>query len=166
MKFMLAIATEDRAPEDLILIGKDPNDANQDNAEDDTIEDVEIFFDTIDENALQRSDNMLAKVQIVGKIAEDNDFEFMRKLRKLSDWARDHSAETTYRNVCIGIKGSSNKFQMVYTMKKMFVVDYKENYGNGKKNVFTLNLTQRANNLNKIETGSDWPQEWDWVRQK
>lgn len=162
MKFMLAIATEDKAPEDLILIGRDPNDANEDHAEDDTIEQVEIFFDTIDDNALQRSDNMLAKVQIVGKISENSDF--MSKLRKLSDWARDRSSETTYRNICIGIKASSNKFQMVYSMKKMFVVDYKENYGSDNK--FTLNLTQRANNLNKIETSSDWTPDWEWVRQK
>lgn len=170
--FKIAIATRDKAPEDLILIGKDVKaDYDAENLESDEasiIENVDIFFDTIDDNAKKKSGGMLAKIEIKGKIPKNP--ELMKKFRKLSEWARDNSSDTQYRNICIGLKSAEDSFQGVYSVKNVFVVDYREVYvldGNTSEDNydrFELYLTQEQNNMDKIEILSDWPSEWMWAR--
>ena len=170
--FKIAIATKDKAPEDLILIGKDiedkydADDLNSD--EEATIEKIDIFFDTIDDNVKKKSGGMLAKIEIKGKIPKNP--EFMKKFRKLSEWTRDNSSETQYRDICIGVKSDKDRFQVVYSIKNVFVVDYREVYVIDDKNTdenydrFELYLTQEQNNMDKIDIVSDWPTDWEWAR--
>ena len=162
--FKIAIATKDQTPEDLISIGTDINE--QDNDESSVIESAEIFLDTIDDNVKQKSGSMLAKVTIKGKIPQAP--ELMKKFRKLSEWARDRK-EAAYRDICIAVKSAEDSFQVVYTLKEVFVVDYKEFYFSTSGSTeahdrFELKLTQRENNMNKIDVLSDWPSDWEWVR--
>ena len=172
--FKIAIATKDRAPEDLILIGKDIDvqydPENIIEVEDSVIENVDIFFDTTDDNVEQKSGGMLAKIEIKGKIP--NKPELMKKFRKLSEWARDNESDTQYRDICIGIKAAKDSFQCVYSIKSVFVVDYREVYVlDGTKykdkslyDKFELYLTQEQNNMDKIDILSDWPTDWGWAR--
>ncbi|MCR5833905.1 MAG: hypothetical protein K6G55_04565 [Selenomonadaceae bacterium] len=168
--FKIAIATKDKEPEDLILIGKDVdiqyNHDDSANDEQKIIESVDIFFDTIDDNVRNKSSGMLAKIEIKGVIPRDEP-ELMRKFLKLSEWARDNSSDTQYRNICIAVKGSDNSFLRVYSIKNVFIVDYREVYvldGTNGKDRFELYLTQKEDNMDKIEVLKDWPSEWDWAR--
>ena len=167
--FKIAIATKDKAPEDLISLGTDiiANETGdeKDNNEQSVIDYVDIFFDTTDNNVKQKSGSMLAKIEIRGKIPQEP--ELMKKFRKLSEWSRDRSAETQYRNICIAVKSAKNKFQVVYTFKNVFVVDYREIYkasSDEGSDRFELRLTQREDNMDKIDIVSDWPTDWDWAR--
>ena len=160
--FKIAIATKDGDQGDLISIGTDIAGTNQETAggeeEATMIESVEIFFDTTDNNVKMKSGSMLAKIEIKGKIPKAPASALVKKLSKLSEWAHDRSAETTYRDICIGVKAGSDVFQVVYTIKNVFVVDYKEIYALAEgQNKFELRLTQRENNLDKIEILSSWP---------
>lgn len=167
--FKIAIATKDKAPEDLITMGTDiiasEPQSEMDDAEASIIDYVDIFFDTTDNDVKQKSGSMLAKVEIRGNIPQAP--ELMKKFRKLSEWAHDRSAETTYRDICIAVKSAENSFQVVYTLKNVFVVDYREIYKASAEegsDRFELRLTQRDNNMDKIDIVSDWPTDWEWAR--
>ena len=158
--FKIAIATEDKVPEDLICIGTDLQGVVQDDEdiskEEKVIESVDIFFDTVDNDVREKSSSMLAKIVIKGKISKAAGLT--KKLRKISEWAHDCSSETMYRDICIAVKETATSFQVVYVFKKVFVVDYKEIYALAEgQNKFELRLTQRENNLDKIEILSSWP---------
>ena len=113
--FKIAIATKDKAPEDLITMGTDiianETQGEMEDAEASIIDYVDIFFDTTDNDVKQKSGSMLAKVEIRGNIPQAP--ELMKKFRKLSEWAHDRSAETTYRDICIAVKSAENSFQVV-----------------------------------------------------
>lgn len=169
--FKIVIATKEREPEDLILIGQDIDaqydPESQETDEPTIIEHVEIFLDTIDDNVKKKSGGMLAKIVIKGTIPQNP--ALMKKFRKLSEWARDNDG-TQYRDICIGIRSDKATFQSVYSVKNVFVVDYREVYVlDGKKDEgnatrFELYLTQEQNNLQEIDILSDWPADWEWAR--
>ena len=166
--FKIAIATKDGELGDLISIGTDlfdPHlDAEGSTDEDSAIESAEIFFDTTDDDVRQKSGSMLAKIEIKGKILKGKPV-LMKKLSKLSEWAHDRRAETTYRDICIGVKSGEDSFQVVYVIKNVFVVDYKESYAlTDEQDKFELRLTQRENNLDKIEILSNWPSDQKFGR--
>lgn len=162
--FIIAIATKDKSSEDLITFGMEETD-NEGINDKALITHFDIFFNTIDKDVKQKSGGMLAKVEIQGKILKAP--VLMKKFSKLSEWAHDRRAETTYRNICIGIKSSADAFQAVYTLKNVFVVDYREIYElHEDQDRFELRLTQRENNMDKIEIFSDWPNDWEWTRKK
>jgi len=165
--FKIAIATRDKAPEDLITIGTDivaeMRDDESSFDESSIIQSVDIFFDTTDDDVKSKSGSMLAKVEIKGNIEQAP--ALMKKFRKLGEWARDRSADNAYRDICIAVKSAEDSFQVVYTLKNVFVVDYKEGYKKKEgDDHFELRLTQRENNMDKIEILSDWPSEWEWAR--
>jgi|GEM_PF-5940031 hypothetical protein len=165
--FKIAIATEDKELEDLICIGTDLSNfdqgAEESKAEAKIIESVDILFDTIDNDVRQKSSSMLTKIVIKGKILKAP--ALTKKLRKLSEWARDSSSETAYRDICIAVKEGATSFQVVYTLKKVFVVDYQEVYALVENaSSFELHLTQREDSLNEINVLSDWPSDWNWAR--
>ena len=166
--FKIAIATKDKAPEDLISIGTDIiNNGNESDSDEEAsiIDYVDIFFNTTDDKVKQKSGSMLAKVEIRGKIRQAP--ELMKKFRKLSEWAHDRSSDTQYRDICIGVKSANDKFQVVYTLKNVFVVDYREIYTDKSEDGsdrFELRMTQRENNMDKIDIVSDWPADWEWAR--
>lgn len=169
--FKIAIATKDKELEDLICIGSDLKSFTEvsENSKNEakTIKSVDILFDTIDNDVKKKSSSMLAKIVIKGEISKNP--ELTKKLRKLSEWARDRSSDTAYRDVCIAVKEGDNTFQVVYTIKNVFVVDYNEVYGcdgsdESERDRFELHLTQAENNLDNIDILSDWPTDWEWAR--
>lgn len=165
--FKIVIATQDKSQEDLISLGKDiiSSEQGDENAVDETsiIKTVDILFDTVDNDVKMKSGSMLAKIKIQGTIPQEP--ALMKKFRKLSEWAHDRSAETSYRDICIAVKSAENIFQVVYTLKNVFVVDYQETYNLGQENdFFELSLTQKENNMDKIDILSDWPSDWNWAR--
>ena len=173
MGFMVAIATKNKTKDELILIGTDINAENNEtdgNSEATIINNVDIFFDTIDNNVKQKSGGMLARVTIKGEILPEAKADIVKKLRKISEWARDRSVETTYRDLCVGVKAAHDRFQVVYVVKNVFVVDYREVYvgdgdhGSSGQDRFELYLTQRENNLDNISVLTDWPKDWEWAR--
>jgi len=163
--FKIAIATKDGEAGDLISIGTgfDGEDSSAENGanESTVIKTVDISFDTVDNNVKRKSGSMLAKIEIKGEILGGAGLR--TKYEKLSEWAHDRSADTTYRDICIAVKADGDTYQVVYVIKNVFVVDYKEIYvcdGNvhdEEKDRFELRLTQMENNLDKIDILSSWP---------
>ena len=167
--FKIAIATRDGDQSNLITIGTDIGDNQDDGSEEEAtmIESVEIFFDTTDNNVRQKTGSMLAKIEFKGKIPKAPGLT--TKLQQLSEWAHDRSSETSYRDICIAVKAVSDKFQIVYTIKNVFVVDYKEVYvcdgsGGDEKDHFELRLTQKENHLDKIDISRHWPTDGNFGR--
>ncbi len=169
--FRIAVATKDKTQEDLIILGTDKKGDGEESSNDiygdeaSVIQSVDIFFDTTDNNVKQKSGSMLARVEIKGKIPKTNP-KLMKMFRKISEWSHDRKAETQYRNICIAIKDSDNSFHAVYKIENVFVVDYREVYrlDDEGKDEFELRLTQRENNMDKIDILSDWPANWEWAR--
>jgi hypothetical protein len=162
--FKIAIATKDGEAGDLISIGTGigGEDSSAENGanESTVIKTVDISFDTVDNNVKRKSGSMLAKIEIKGEILGGAGLR--TKYEKLSEWAHDRSADTAYRDICIAVKADADTFQVVYVIKNVFVVDYKEVYvcdgnENEEKDRFDLSLTQMENNLDKIEILSSWP---------
>ena len=113
---------------------------------------AEVAFDTINNNTQKKSNAILAKMTLCGKIAtEIND-----SLIKISEWARDLKNETTYRKVTLTIyEDEDNTTLRIYELPDMFVCDYKEIYKSASENdafTFELKLTQRENRLKEVKT--------------
>ena len=113
---------------------------------------AEVVFDTINNNTQKKSNAILAKMTLCGKIAtEIND-----SLIKISEWARDLKNETTYRKVTLTIyEDEDGQVLRIYELPDMFVCDYKEIYKSASENdafTFELKLTQRENRLDIVKT--------------
>ena len=116
------------------------------------IKSVEIYLDTIDDAVRSKSDAMLSRIKIVGKIQENTS----QRLIDVFNWSLEMSSEKIYKKLEIGIY-NSEKILRQYIFPEMFVVDYKEVYtadGHDKdeKPYFELYLTQKENNLKAIDT--------------
>lgn len=118
--------------------------------------DVEVFLDTVKENVLTRSSGVLAKLEIKGQIDENNPAPYVEMFR----WAKDFKSKTQYRKVELaifkGTDGEEARYRR-FEFGSMFVVDYKENYykeGDEKSQYgsFQLNLTQKDDNWDSVET--------------
>ncbi|AXL20740.1 hypothetical protein [Megasphaera stantonii] len=115
------------------------------------ITEVNISFDTTDDDVRQKSNSMLAKLKICGEIKP----EITDKLIAVFNWTRDPNQDQWYRTVEIEIKSSENNVVRSYKFEKMFVVDYIEHYEKeDKKCTFELELTQKENYLDNINTAS------------
>lgn len=121
-------------------------------AEENMITSAEITFDTINDNTQKKSNAILAKMTLCGKIAK----EINDSLIKISEWARDLKNETTYRKVTLTIyEDEDNTTLRIYELPDMFVCDYKETYKSASENdnyTFELKLTQRENRLKEVKT--------------
>ena len=164
----IAIGTQDQDRDSLIVIGKDISAefdaAMVDSVEASVIKSVEVFLDTVDDNVRHKSGSMVAKIIIKGEIPTKS--VFRNKFRKLSEWSRDGGEDTQYRNICIGIRDADKSFMCVYSISRVFVVDYREKYltDDNIKSEFELYLNQEQDNLDKIFIDNDWPKAWDWAR--
>ena len=124
-------------------------DGNRD--EENVITKVDISFDTTDNDVRKKSNSMLAKLKICGEIKE----EITDKLISLFNWTRDSADDQWYRSVEIEIKKSPTNVVRSYKFEEMFVVDYMEHYEKeNEKCTFELNLTQKENHLDNINTAS------------
>lgn len=143
---MVNITSEDGT---VIELGKEVADSEQGNS----ITNVNIYLDTVDNNSRQKSLAMLAKVEIHGKILCEST-ESKPNCKALFDWAKSLEKSQWYREVVVEIKTDNNTTFRTYRFEKMFVIDYKEFYSPVSTNEghFELYLTQKENNLKTIET--------------
>ena len=111
-----------------------------------------VELDTINNQARQKSSAMLAKIEIVGRLRESIKTEII----KLFNWAKEKNDEKWYRNIEIKIKESEDNVIRVYNFENVFILDYKEVYTPDDDeetfDYFTVNITQKENNLTKIAT--------------
>ena len=116
---------------------------------------AEIMFDTINNDTKAKSNAILARLTICGKIYSGKDGDITDKMVKISNWSRDLNEETTYRNVNFTVKSDGGAELRTYEIPDMFVCDYKEIYKsdeNKDTTTFELKLTQSANKLSEIKT--------------
>lgn len=132
-----------------ILLGYTKNDKN-------TIKDIEINFDTIEDNVYRKGDGSLLHLKIEGDIKYDDveSLTTVDALIKLFDWTRSEKSEELYRTVEIEVWNNDIRLR-AYNFEKMFVEDYTEKYhsssqrGAELRSGFELKLTQMENNFDK-----------------
>ncbi|BDA10612.1 hypothetical protein E0L01_02560 [Megamonas funiformis] len=147
MLYTMTITTKDGS--EVIEIGK----LQEDNKDERTvITGIEFNIDTIDDNVRNKSNAVLAKIKICGEL---KDF-LTERLMKIFKWSCEYDEEKWYRTIEIEVKTSNGKVIRTYIFTDVFVVDYKEIYkadgNNAESSRFELYLTQKENNLNKIDT--------------
>lgn len=113
---------------------------------------ADISLDTMNDDAQKKSNAILARMTVKGKIeASIND-----ALIKISEWTRDLKEATTYRKVTLTVKSdNSGVILRTYEIPDMFVCDYSEVYGapeNEDGTYFVLKLTQKENQLKNFNT--------------
>ncbi len=113
---------------------------------------ADISLDTLNDDAQKKSNAILARMSVKGKIeASIND-----ALIKISEWTRDLKEATTYRKVTLTVKSdNSGVILRTYEIPDMFVCDYREVYGapeNEDGTYFVLKLTQKENQLKNFNT--------------
>ena len=113
---------------------------------------AQVSFDTINNDTQKKSNAILTRMVVKGKIDESiND-----SLLKISEWARDLNDSTTYRKVTLTIKkDAAGKILRTYEVPAMFVCDYNESYGapdDDDESSFELKLTQGENRLKDFNT--------------
>ena len=133
-----------------VVIG---NEDNEDDSEKKVITKVIVHMDTIDDDTNTKSGQMLARVQIEGKIPKDEkNNKIYEKLADFFAWSIDNKS-TTYRKVTIKVNDNEGKKLREYVFENMFVRDYQENYDStagDKDGIFKIDLTQRENELHTI----------------
>ena len=133
-----------------IIIG---NEENTNDAENSVINKVIIHMDTIDDDTNTKSGQMLARVQIEGKIPKDQKLKkIYEKLADFFAWSIDNNS-TTYRKVTIKVNNNDGEKLREYVFENLFVRDYQEIYDStsgDKDGIFKIDLTQRENELHTI----------------
>ena len=130
-----------------ILLGHKQSDKN-------TIKQIDIVFDTIDENVYRKGDGSLLHLTILGDIKYDDGDSTTSEHIKLFNWAKSEKTDELYRTVEIGVFNNDTRLR-AYVFEKMFVEDYAEKfYSSSKRNTdkisgFELKLTQMENNFDK-----------------
>lgn len=113
---------------------------------------AEVSFDTTPDTTQKKSNAILTRLSVQGKIDET----INESLTKISEWARDLNDATTYRKVTLTVKKDEvGKILRTYEIPDMFVCDYNEVYGapsDEKESTFSLKLTQRENRLKEFNT--------------
>ena len=120
-----------------------------DNKSNNLIDIVEIELDTVDNNTRTKSNAMLARVRVVGKVSKT----ISKQLQGIFEWSKDFS-DNTYRKVDITIMDNSEAVLKSFGFDKMFVRDYSEKYGtsDGDQNgTFELLLSQSDRNFDSAE---------------
>ena len=113
---------------------------------------ADVSLDTLNNDAQKKSNALLARMSIQGKIeASIND-----ALIKISEWTRDFKEATTYRKVTLTIKSDETGVILrTYEIPDMFVCDYSEVYSAPEDEdgtFFALKLTQKENQLKNFNT--------------
>lgn len=140
------VKIEDQDGEEVIYIGNPENEG-----EGKMITSLVVELDTINDQSRQKSNAMLAKLEIVGLL----DISIKGEIIKLFNWAKEQNEEKWYRNIEIKVKTSNDNVDRIYNFENVFILDYKEVYtteSETKKDYFKVNLTQKENNFKKIAT--------------
>lgn len=113
---------------------------------------AKIWFDTIDDKVLTKSSGVLAKIEIKGRIDEENPEPYL----EMFNWAKDFKTKTLYRKVDLKVYSGTDDADLYrhYEYGKMFVVDYQETYAASQdqeqNGSFTLLLTQKDGNWDDV----------------
>ena len=140
------VKIEDQDGEEVIYIGNPENEG-----ESQKITSLIVELDTINDQSRQKSNAMLAKIEIVGLL----DSSIKGEIIKLFNWAKEQNAEKWYRNIEIKVKTSNEDVDRIYNFENVFILDYSEVYtdeADNKKDYFKVKLTQKENNFKKIAT--------------
>ena len=140
------VKIEDQDGEEVIYIGNPENEG-----ESQKITSLIVELDTINDQSRQKSNAMLAKIEIVGLL----DSSIKGEIIKLFNWAKEQNAEKWYRNIEIKVKTSNEDVDRIYNFENVFILDYSEVYtdeAEKKKDYFKVKLTQKENNFKKIAT--------------
>lgn len=140
------VKIEDQDGEEVIYIGNPENDG-----EDKMITDIIVELDTINKQSRQKSNAMLAKIEIVGLLDRSINDEIIKIFR----WAKEQNEDKWYRNIEIKVKTSSGNLYRTYKFENVFILDYTEKYtdeSESNKDYFTVKLTQKENNFKDITT--------------
>lgn len=111
-----------------------------------------VILRTVNFGTQKKSNAILMMMKIDGIIDETtND-----SLLKISEWARDLNATTTYRKVTLTVKSDdTGKILRTYEVPYMFVDDYEELYGSPEDKLeahFELKISQSENRLKEFNT--------------
>ena len=125
------------------------------------IYDFEICFDTVDDNCRTKSDAIIPKLIIKG-FDDGSDDNIVAQLKKLFDWTKEKSGDSSYRKVDVEIYKGDGIVSRSFSFAQMFVVDYKEHYlADAQENkdkgctagtYMELYLSQKKEQIGKIET--------------
>lgn len=140
------VKIEDQDGEEVIYIGNPENEG-----EGKMITSLVVELDTINDQSRQKSNAMLAKLEIVGLL----DSSIKGEIIKLFNWAKEQNEEKWYRNIEIKVKTSNDNVDRIYNFENVFILDYSEVYtdeADNKKDYFKVKLTQKENNFKKIAT--------------
>ena len=144
MIFSIKITSEDG---EVIEIGKEGKEKEKN-----LITNVEVHMDTVNNDARNKSNAMLAKIKIIGKINS----EISNEVLSLFNWSKELDQKKWYRTIEIKAKSSLDTNFRTYIFEKVFIVDYIESYkaeieGTSEADQFELYLTQQENNFKTIE---------------
>lgn len=136
-----------------IVIGNGEDDNNKEN---NVITKAIVHIDTLDDNTNTKSEQLLARIKIEGKIPKDKTLAGFveNQLREIFKWSVDCVGDTTYRKVTLEVMEKGNVSKRKFVFENVFVRDYVEEYDSSagdKDGTFKLDLTQRENELNTIE---------------
>ena len=132
---------------------------DRDDKRPDDIINASYKLNTIDNDALSRSNEARAEITISGIISELN----TKETCKLASWAKETNSDLIYRKVKLVIYANTDenaKMLRSYEIEQMFVLDYKETFCNssednkeGSSGQFELYVVQKKGNHSQyIET--------------
>lgn len=110
------------------------------------IESVEFIVDTVNDNVKDRSEDVLNRVIIKGKISPDN----MEATRDLLLWSLGRTAEEIYRTAEITIRITRTSRVRKYSLDRVFCLDYSEQFNTNQDCTFELKFAQRKDNMDGI----------------
>ena len=121
------------------------------NENDALISGVKVAFDTLDDNVNQKSNAMLARIEVRGAITANN----VEALSKIVNWMKDFTP-AAYRKVKIIVYEDISTILRTYEIDEVFPRDYDEMYGSLEDDThkgdprFVLKMTQKQNKLQSI----------------
>lgn len=110
------------------------------------VESVEFIVDTVNDNVKDRSEDVLNRVIIKGKISQNN----MEATRDLLLWSLGKTTEEIYRTAEITIRMTETTRVRKYSMDRVFCLDYSEQFDKQKGCAFELKFAQRKDNMDGI----------------
>ncbi len=116
---------------------------------------AEFKFDSPNDSET-KSSKMSAVLTIQGKIQED----IFTETKKLLQWSLLPSSDRNVYRRIIFKSIDNGKIVRDYVFTAAFIVDYSEEYPEGKDSKFTLILKQRQDKFNEIQIEGDYPEDW------
>ncbi len=118
------------------------------------IESAEFKFDSPNDSET-KSSKMSAVLTIKGKIQQD----IFTETKKLLKWSFLDSSDKNVDRIVTFKAINAGRIVRDYVFTAAFIVDYSEEYPEGKDSKFTLILKQRQDKFDEIKIEGDYPEE-------